>query len=68
MKSSVPKQSNTNLMFLEFPEDGVARDMGPVWAKVDMIRLLLVERILYLDSDVLVHADLKRLWDTCKER
>ena len=55
-------------MFLEFPEDGVARDMGPVWAKVDMIRLLLVERILYLDSDVLVHADLKRLWDTCKER
>jgi hypothetical protein len=34
-----------------------------VWAKVDMIDLLPVERALYLDSDVLVRADLKQLWD-----
>jgi hypothetical protein len=28
--------------------------MGAEWAKVDMIKLLPVERVLYLDSDVLV--------------
>lgn len=64
LKSSIPKDSDTTLMFLRLPDDSVAANMGAVWAKVDMLRLLPVERALYLDSDVLVRADLKQLWDT----
>jgi predicted O-methyltransferase YrrM len=63
LKSSIPRNSDTTLMFLRLPENSVAADMGAVWAKVDMIRLLPVERALYLDSDVLVRADLKQLWN-----
>lgn len=37
--------------------------MGAEWAKVDMIKLLPVERVLYLDSDVLVRVDLRQLWN-----
>jgi len=62
-RASIPKDSDVTLMFLRLPENSVAVDMGPVWAKVDMIDLLPVERALYLDSDVLVRADLKQLWD-----
>ena len=39
----------------------------PTWAKVDMLMhpsLLPVERILYLDADVLVRRDLKDIWRT----
>jgi predicted O-methyltransferase YrrM len=62
-RASIPKDSDVTLMFLRLPEDSVAVEMGPVWAKLDMIDLLPVERALYLDSDVLVRADLKQLWD-----
>jgi lipopolysaccharide biosynthesis glycosyltransferase len=62
-RSSIPKDSDATLMFLRLPEDSVVAEMGAMWAKVDMLGLLPVERALYLDSDVLVRADLKQLWN-----
>jgi predicted O-methyltransferase YrrM len=62
LKLSVPEESDATLMFLGLPERSVAAEMGAVWAKVDMLRML-PERALYLDSDVLVRADLRQLWD-----
>jgi hypothetical protein len=64
LKSSIPKDSDSTLVFLGLPTNSVAADMGAVWAKVDMLGLLPVERALYLDSDVLVRADLRQLWET----
>jgi lipopolysaccharide biosynthesis glycosyltransferase len=37
--------------------------MGPVWAKIDMVGLLPVERILYLDADTLVRRNFRPLWE-----
>ncbi|KZV96850.1 nucleotide-diphospho-sugar transferase [Exidia glandulosa HHB12029] len=36
----------------------------PTWAKIDMFALLPVERVLYLDADVLVRKNLSELWST----
>lgn len=52
------------MMFLGLSGNSLATDMGPVWAKVDMLWILPVERALYLDSDVLVRGDLRPLWET----
>lgn len=51
------------MVSLNLPEIGLAADMRVEWAKADMIKLLPVERALYLDSDVLVRGDLKQLWN-----
>jgi len=63
LKSSIPKDRDAMLHFIGLSEDSLAVELGAVWAKVDMVELLPVERALYLDSDVLVRADLKQLWD-----
>ncbi|PSS31980.1 hypothetical protein PHLCEN_2v2222 [Hermanssonia centrifuga] len=55
---------NATLRFFQLPKESLAADMGLVWAKIDMISVLPVERVLYLDADILVRADLRDLWDT----
>ncbi|KAH9475744.1 General stress protein A [Psilocybe cubensis] len=52
------------LQFLELPDDGLAKAMGPVWAKIDMLGILPVERVLYLDADILVRESVRALWNT----
>ncbi|PPQ86582.1 hypothetical protein CVT25_006190 [Psilocybe cyanescens] len=52
------------LRFLDLPHDGLAKEMGPVWAKLDMFDILPVERVLYLDADVLVRKSISALRDT----
>lgn len=37
--------------------------MPPTWAKIAMIDVLPVERILYVDADTLVRSDLRELWN-----
>lgn len=63
IKKSLPEGRDTTLMFLDLPQNSLAAKMGAVWAKVDMITLLPVERALYIDADILVRGDLKELWD-----
>lgn len=60
---SVPDRSDVTLKFLDLPKNSLATDFGVMWAKVDMIRVLPVERVLYVDADVLVRGNLKEIWD-----
>ncbi|THV02638.1 glycosyltransferase family 8 protein [Dendrothele bispora CBS 962.96] len=61
---SVNIRDDVTMVFLSLPENALARELGPVWAKLDLHVLLPVERVLYLDSDTLVRTNLKGLWKT----
>ncbi|KDR73219.1 hypothetical protein GALMADRAFT_228328 [Galerina marginata CBS 339.88] len=60
---AVDAHDEASLVFLQLPEDSLAAQLGPTWAKLDMIEILPVERVLYLDADTLVRRNLKELWD-----
>ncbi|KAJ7761498.1 glycosyltransferase family 8 protein [Mycena maculata] len=64
IQESIPGQGDVTLVFLTLPDNSLAKKLGGVWAKVDAIRLLPVERVIYLDADVLVLRNLKDLWKT----
>ncbi|KAF9526235.1 nucleotide-diphospho-sugar transferase [Crepidotus variabilis] len=55
---------NITIKFVALPEDSMTTKMGVAWAKLDMIEVLPVERVLYLDADVLVRKDVGQLWRT----
>ena len=61
---SVAGNPNVSLVFLPLNDNGLGASLGPVWAKVDLIDLLPVERALYIDADILARGDVGRLWDT----
>jgi len=52
------------LMFLPLPDPSLTKVSGNVWGKIDVMRILPVERALYLDADVLVRGDVRELWTT----
>lgn len=64
MVQSIAEKSNVSLVFIPLDGDGLGASLGPVWAKIDLIDLLPVERVLYLDADILARGDVGRLWDT----
>ncbi|KAJ7675793.1 glycosyltransferase family 8 protein [Mycena polygramma] len=65
IRESIPAQDEVTIMFIDLPRNSLTERMGAVWAKVDMIRVLPVQRVLYLDGDVLVvEGSLKDLWKT----
>ncbi|KAI0637646.1 glycosyl transferase [Trametes polyzona] len=67
LKKSVPDDADATLVFLDLPipeSDGLLCPSGLTWAKISMLPILPVERVLYLDADVLVRGDLKELWNT----
>lgn len=64
IKASVPENSLATIVFIAVPEGSLVAEAGVIWAQVDMIHLLPVEKALYLDSDVLVRGDLNDLWNT----
>ncbi|KAJ3512024.1 hypothetical protein NLJ89_g3762 [Agrocybe chaxingu] len=55
--------NDLTIVFVQLPEDSLTKKMGACWAKLDMIRALPVERVLYIDSDTLVRKSLKELWN-----
>lgn len=63
MSRSIGEKPNVSLVFIPLGKDGLGASLGPVWAKVDLIDLLPVERVLYLDADILARGDAGRLWD-----
>ena len=63
IRSSVPESNDVTLLFLPLPENGFAKKIGVAWAKLDVIRMVPVEKVLYLDADTLVRASIKSLWD-----
>ena len=62
--ASLPMRANVTLLFIALPPNSLTSSMGAVWAKIDMMKCLPVQRVLYLDSDVLVRRDLTELWST----
>ncbi|KZT74467.1 glycosyltransferase family 8 protein, partial [Daedalea quercina L-15889] len=56
--------ADATIVFIVLPPGGLTAKGGTTWAKIDMIPVLPIERVLYLDADVLVRADLRCLWDT----
>ena len=51
------------IKFVVLPTNSMANKLSNiVWAKLDMIEVLPVERVLYLDADVMVRKDLGTLW------
>ena len=68
LEASIPqaRANEVTLMFHPLPPGGRGIK-NPMWAKVDMLlhpSLLPVERILYIDADVIVRRDLKDIWRT----
>ncbi|KAF8596205.1 glycosyltransferase family 8 protein [Ceratobasidium sp. AG-I] len=65
LQASLPSdRSDVTLVVLNLPSSSLTTELGPNWAKVDLIRALPVERALYLDADILVRKDLRPLWST----
>jgi lipopolysaccharide biosynthesis glycosyltransferase/predicted O-methyltransferase YrrM len=68
ISESVPRsrEEDVTLVFRMLP-DGSRGLQDPTWAKADMLittSVLPVERVLFLDADVLVRHDLGALWKT----
>ncbi|KAI0750679.1 glycosyl transferase [Daedaleopsis nitida] len=71
LRQSISDTAEHTIVFINLPsappststDDGRVPD-GMTWGKIKMIPLLPVERVLYLDADVLVCGDLTELWET----
>ncbi len=61
---SSAKTADATIVFRDLPESSLAGAMGNVWGKFDVISILPVERVLYLDADILVRSSLAALWET----
>ncbi|KAI0722041.1 glycosyl transferase [Cerioporus squamosus] len=70
LRACVNDEHNKTIVFIDLPRHysplsaEIAFPEDLTWGKLAMISLLPVERVLYLDADVLVRGDLKDLWDT----
>ena len=62
--SSIAEDPNVCLMFIPLNDHSLGVSLGSAWAKIDLVDLLPVERVLYIDADVLARGDIGRLWDT----
>ncbi|TEB21393.1 glycosyltransferase family 8 protein [Coprinellus micaceus] len=59
---------NVTLSILPLPDGSLTVELGSaVWAKIDLAATAPVERLLYLDTDILIRGDLRPLWDTALE-
>ncbi|KAH8993592.1 glycosyltransferase family 8 protein [Lactarius hatsudake] len=61
---TIATREDVTLTFLELPPDSLAREKGAMWARIDLISAMPVERTLYLDADTLVFGDIQSLWKT----
>ncbi|KAF8901611.1 glycosyltransferase family 8 protein [Mucidula mucida] len=61
MRAAGGKAGITHI-FLKQDKEDLSLASGPVWAKLDLLKRLPVERALYLDADVLVRDNLMSLW------
>ncbi|KAG2341696.1 glycosyltransferase family 8 protein [Suillus weaverae] len=64
IKSSLPERHDVTLVFLDLPTGSLTAELGISGAKIDMMKILPVERALYLDADMLVRRSLEELWST----
>ncbi|KAK7685779.1 hypothetical protein QCA50_011125 [Cerrena zonata] len=62
LRNSLPEDHDVTVVFISLT-DGIHTHAGQTWAKIDMIPALPIERVLYLDADILVRGNLRELWD-----
>lgn len=55
-------ESSITVNFYSLNEDSLATTLGPTWAKLDIISTVPVERLIYLDADILIRKDIADLW------
>lgn len=63
LRSLTENAADATMVFVTLPAGGSLASMPPTWAKIAMIDVLPVERILYVDADILVRSDLRELWN-----
>jgi len=63
LRGSVNDKTDATILFIQLSEDSIAAEGRKTWAKMDLVTALPVERVLYLDADVLVRSDLRELWN-----
>ncbi|TFK45378.1 glycosyl transferase [Heliocybe sulcata] len=61
---SASATATVTLSFLSLPENSLASKLGTPWAKVDLIKVVPIEKVLYLDADILCRKSLGELWRT----
>lgn len=64
IEASLPERPDLTFRFMTLPPDGLANKLGVAWARIDMMKTLPLDRVLYLDADILVRKDLRELWNT----
>lgn len=64
LHKALPRAKDVTISFLPLPNDSSTAELRHIWAKLELHRILPVERALYLDADVLVRGDLTPLWET----
>ena len=64
VRLSMAEKPNVSIVFISLGGESLAAPLGPAWAKLDLIDLLPVKRVLCLDADILAKGDVGRLWDT----
>ncbi|KAK6988601.1 glycosyltransferase family 8 protein [Favolaschia claudopus] len=63
LQDCVASQTRVTLSFISLPPNSRARK-DAAWAKIEALSHLPVERVVFLDSDILVRHDLGELWKT----
>ena len=64
IEASLPERPDFTLLFMPLPPDGLGNKLGAAWARIDAMKTLPLDRVLYLDADILVRKDLRELWNT----
>lgn len=65
IRSLSSHRHDVTTVILPLPDTSLTRELAhAVWAKIDLIQLLPVERVLYLDADILIRKDIHPLWIT----
>lgn len=63
IEASLPERADLTLRYMALPPDGLGIKLGAAWARVDMMKTLPLNRVLYVDADTLVRKDLRELWN-----
>ncbi|KAI0092491.1 glycosyl transferase [Irpex rosettiformis] len=60
----VAERDEVTIVFLPMPNTHPLSAKEAVWAKLSVLEVVPVERVLYLDADILVRSNLRPLWET----
>lgn len=64
INESIPNRVDVTINYLALSINSISTKtgMGKMWSKLDLLSILPVERVLYLDADIIVRKDLRDIW------